>query len=369
MIQDPPLRPHTRPVSSASALLDLARPSAPSAPSATVTGAARRARIRELANPEEVSLAGRIRRRLLGIPARETRAARRGFDVRDPSLRQRLEAIGLAFLSGYHAALECGDARGLASRLEGGLLELRGFAFEGAGMALLLLDALLPFGGGRWLRFARGDGAPHLYMVHVGAGWALARLPGVVARRLVPPDPLLRWLAWDGWGFHDGYFHRETRVKRQRVPRALAGYARRAYDQGLGRSLWFGDGADPERIAAAIAAFDPARRADLWSGAGLAAAYAGGVPREALETLRDESADHRLHLAQGAAFAARARERAGNPAAHTALACEVLCGTDVGTAARMCDEALEGLAADGAEPAYESWRGRVRARLPHGGRA
>lgn len=310
-----------------------------------------------------------LRRRLLGIPLEEASVSRRGFVVRDPRVGERLDAIGAAFLGGYHAALESRDGRDLGARLEETEAERRGFAFEGAAMALLLLDALTPWARGRWRRFADGPGARHIYMVHVGAGWALARLPGGFRRSWLPFDPLLRWLAYDGYGFHEGYFHRERRVIERAVPASLEGYALRAFDQGLGRSLWFGEGADPIRTAAAISAFAPDRRADLWSGAGLAATYAGGADGATLESLARLAGAFAPHVAQGAAFAAKARERAGNPAPHTALACRALCGMEADEAARVTDQALDALPQDGATPAFEIWRARVRERLAGADRA
>src|SRR3712207_8380154 len=50
-------------------------------------------------------------------------------------------------------------------------------------------------------------------------------------------------------------------------------------DQGLGRSLWFVQGADVRRIPATVNAFPAERRPDLWSGLGLACGYAGGRTR------------------------------------------------------------------------------------------
>jgi hypothetical protein len=213
--------------------------------------------VQAVGRPRALSPAARVRIALFGIPSGETSVARRGFDVPAAAMRERLESIGLAFVRGYHAALERGGAPALGARLDDEPLEIRGFAFEGAGMALALLDAISPFDRGRWARFARGDGAPHAYMLHVGAGWATARLPHALARRIAGFDPLLRWLVLDGRGFHDGYFARVRRVKRGLVPRDILGYARRAYDQGLGRSLWFGEGGEPGRIAAAIAGSMP----------------------------------------------------------------------------------------------------------------
>ena len=64
-------------------------------------------------------------------------------------------------------------------------------------------------------------------------------------------------------------------------------------------------------------------------------------------------------FAQGVAFAAKARLRAGIPADHTERICRTVCEIDCATAAAITDEALENLPPDGAEPAYEIWRQRV----------
>jgi hypothetical protein len=100
-------------------------------------------------------------------------------------------------------------------------------------------------------------------MLHVGAGWALARLPRRVESNLYRFDPLLRWLVLDGYGFHQGYFHWRRFVARQERPKRLSPYALRAFGQGLGRSLWFVNGAEAGRVARCIAGVTPERRSDL----------------------------------------------------------------------------------------------------------
>jgi len=310
--------------------------------------------------PRPARAAGRLRLRLFGIDAAEATFARRGFASGCPATRRRLEGIGFAFLGGYHAALEEDDAVELGERLEGTEPVLRGFAFEGAAMGLALLDGLTPWRRGRLRTFLRGPGAPHVYMVHVGAGWALARLRRMFGEPPRDMDPLLGWLAADGYGFHEGYFHPGRYAEGGAAPGRVSGYARRVFDQGLGRSLWFVHGADPGRIAAAVAGFAPGRRGDLWSGAGLACAYAGAAGVGAAAALADAAGAHRPAAAQGAAFAARARQRAGNPAEHTERACRVLCGASADAAAAVTEAALAGLAPGAGLPAYEVWRMRIR---------
>lgn len=300
-------------------------------------------------------------RRLLAIDPGEADLARRGFTCDDEHARARLETIGRVFVGGYHAALEGGRAGELAARLE--LVEpaMRGFAYEGAGMGLALQGLLLPW---RWRRlgeFLARDGHAHRYMVHVGAGWALAAWPLPPAPWLRRMDPLLRWLALDGFGFYHGYFHPRRSVVRQRVPLRLRGYARHAFHQGLGRALWFVEGASAARVAARVATFARERHADLWSGVGLACTYAGGCDERGLRLLKAAAFDHAPDLAQGAGFAAAARAAAGNPAPHTDCACGALCGATAQEAAAWTEAARPAPPVD--EGAYEQWRAGVRARV------
>jgi hypothetical protein len=275
--------------------------------------------------------------------------------------RQRLEHVGEVFLVGYHTALEEPEERRLAERLEQVELVNRGFAFEGAAMALALRDKLLP-GSRRLAALMQGSGRRHIYMLHIGAGWALARVPWrpQIDRTIQRFDPLLRWLAVDGYGFHEGYFH--WRAKSPPVPpRGLSRDGLHSFDQGLGRAVWFTECGDVERITQTVQRFSESRHRDLWSGVGLAAAYAGGVSRTDLMQLRSIAA--RPALAQGAAFAAKARELAGNSAPETELACEVFCHTSAKVAAQTSDETLTHLKSLTPNPRYRDWVIGVEERL------
>lgn len=302
----------------------------------------------------------RLRTWAFGIDPSAASFAVRGFRRGAPEAQKRLERAGRTFLDGYHAALDTPSPNTLADRLDRVDVAWQGFAYEGAAMGLALLDGLLP--GRRLDAFLDGPGAAHVYMVHVGAGWAMARLPIGRTRRFERLDPLLRWLAVDGYGFHEGYFRPAQTLHDRIRPRGLSGYARRAFDQGVGRSLWFVEGASVGAIVDRIAAFPAERRGDLWSGVGLACAYAGGATESDCRVLRGHCGPHRPALAQGAAFAAQARRRAGSlrvaPAA--ARACQVLCALSPQAAADVTDRTLADLSTSGPVPAYEVWRQRIQ---------
>jgi hypothetical protein len=296
----------------------------------------------------------------LGLSPSEASFAKRGFWHADNAVREHLECVGANFLKGYNFALADRGSAVLTASLEEVENEFRGFAYEGAAMALAILDQLIPWKRTRLQSFIEGPGSPHVFMLYVGAGWSLARLPFRRQGALAKPHPVLRWLELDGYGFHEGFFRWPSYINKQIRAKRLTGYASRVFDQGLGRSLWFVEGADVERIASTIRKFPVWRQADLWSGVGLACAYAGGADESAVEVLRRSACCYRNHLAQGAAFAAKTRQRANNLTDNTERVCKTLCGVSAAEAALITDSTRDGLPESGPVPAYEVWRQRIQ---------
>lgn len=304
-----------------------------------------------------------LRRRALTPNVSETRLDVRGFHVKNEATRELLETVGATFLTGYGYAAEADSGADAKRRLEEVPTRFRGFAYEGAAMGFAVRDGLR-LGSRRLVaELLTGRGAEHVHLVYVGVGWAMARLPRPRWGRLVAPDPLLRWLVLDGYGFHQAYFHTRRYVygqyRRPGFPWPVEGpaeYADRVIDQGIGRAIWFVGGADVQRVTALIDAFPQQRRADLYAGTGLAATYAGGVDEAELTRLREHAGRYRPDLAQGSAFAAAARVRAGLVVPHNEIATEVLCGLDPIQAAKVTDDALSRIRPAGPLPSFALWR-------------
>lgn len=312
-----------------------------------------------------------LRRRVLTPSTSEASLSVRGFHVKSPAAREMLETIGETFLTGYAYAAEARVPAEAEERLEDLPWQFRGFAYEGAGMGFAIRDGL-PFGGRNVSRFLEGRARDHVYMVYVGVGWAMARLPRFrwAQASAAAADPLLRWLVLDGYGFHQAYFHTDRYVRRQyqepNFPWPAGGpasYASRVIDQGIGRAIWFVGGADPGLAADLIDAFTPSRRADLYAGAGLAATYAGSVDEEELRAFMRRAGHHLPQVAQGAVFAATARLQAGLVTPHTTLATGLLCGITPAQAADLADTARTASPGDSDVPAYELWRRRIASGL------
>jgi hypothetical protein len=123
--------------------------------------------------------------------------------------------------------------------------------------------------------------------------------------------------------------------------------------------LWFVDGTDVDRIAATIETFDPDRREDLWSGVGLACAYAGSYSVQELLCLMDYAQRYLPSFRQGISFGAEARVLAHLHDENTERACQTVCSMSAEQAAlwtRKARTAVQQSPETSDQPRYELWR-------------
>lgn len=290
----------------------------------------------------------------------------RGFQVKEKRVKDKLEQIGETFLDGYHAVVE--DPVNFTKKLEVFSLEFKGFAYEGAGMALKLLD-LFYFNKGRFQDFTKHEGAAHSYMLHVGAGWSYAKLPMFPKRDFQKQHPIYKWLIVDGMGFYFGYFHWDKFKNGMKAPGKIksGSYMENAFFQGVGRSLWFVFGANIEAVSAAINSFPTNLHNDLWSGVGLASAYAGGLKHASYSDIRKFAGDNLAAYMQGVAFANTARIEASTPAAHTAITSLAMCNMNPVQISNLTHFSLEeAKKLNNQTPIYQNWRAILQQHLAKG---
>lgn len=306
-----------------------------------------------------------LRSRLMSVPTSKVTFEALGYVPGDPVKQATLERHAGLFISGFNAVLASVDVAAVEEPLSRVPADDRGFAYEGAGMGCAVLDTITPGKGDRLGELIRTHGQQHRFLVHVGAGWALARLKLRPRGRLTTLDPALWWLALDGFGFHEAAFHTDRYVRRRARHGRLDGYELRAFDHGLGRALWFVECADPERIARTVATFEPERRGDIWGGVGVACAYTV-VDTADVERLSELSGEYQVFLAQGAAFAAAVRATEGNLNPHVRAVSELLSGCRAEEVAATVEREREKVVPDVTGASYEAWRARVRDWLSSG---
>src|SRR2546430_4306026 len=118
---------------------------------------------------------GSLRRLVLTPKLRDVTSAVRGFPVDPGPATDRLEAIPRAVIVGFEWGIDARDQWEVEHRLALVEPEQRGFAYEGAAMAYTVRDAM--GGGNRTRDLLLGEGHPHIFLTYIGIGFAMARLP------------------------------------------------------------------------------------------------------------------------------------------------------------------------------------------------
>ncbi|HEX4704779.1 MAG TPA: DUF1702 family protein [Pseudonocardiaceae bacterium] len=316
------------------------------------------------------SVLGSIRRLALAPSLAEVSFAKRGFPITPSAATQRLEAIPQSVVVGFEWAIDSTNQWDLERRLDMVEPELRGFAYEGAAMANTVLD-IMPGRSDRNKELLMGPGQPHMLLAYIGIGFAMNHLPRPAWKKVIPDltgspfYPTMTWLAVDGYGFDLAYFQTNKWVDQQRRPapypwEGAPDYFLRAVDQGIGRALWFINGADVDQVTAAVARFATKRQNDLWAGVGLAATFAGGTTGDELKKMREAAGDHHADLAVGSVWAVTGRIAAGFTPEHSEIAADVFTGGTAMDAVTVAATNAVDPVGTGPVPPYEVWRNKIR---------
>lgn len=297
-------------------------------------------------------------RKILALDPRRVEFRIRGFDLAEKSHEERLESIGKTFLRGYNLVL---SARSLAAFEQAMAQEpalLRGFFVEGGAMGSALVDSI-PFRRPMLGKFRARFEERYPLLVHAGTGLAMSKLSWRGKAIVGALDPFYRWLAYDGMGYHNVYFQQEKTLNSPK--RILTGYASRAYDQGVGRGIWFVSGADIDKSATLVDSMTADRRADIWSGIGLASCYAGPADDNVFLDGYQLAGPNGEWFAQGIAFACSARIRDQSMPETIREAIRILWGMEPEALATLVEELRQSNAAATRpdRPRYEAWRHAV----------
>lgn len=256
-----------------------------------------------------------LRKLFFALPLTEANFEVRKFESGEPA-QQRLEQVAKTVVHGYNMAVETGlhdDLLVSRTMIEN---ELVGFYNEGIGMGLYTVDLMSPFKKDRFWNFIKGPGKNHEYMSYIGAGIACGVFFNRPFEKFVQKaSPTSGLLILNGFGFYYAYFKPDKIFKQNYIPASVRKdpFYIECYDNGIGRALWFYNGANPEKIAQKVALFPKERQPWVWAGVGLAATYAGGVPAEKIKRLKELAGPFYISLGEGSLLAAHTRDIAGNP--------------------------------------------------------
>lgn len=245
------------------------------------------------------------------------------------------------YLEGYNAALDSEPAD-VAALLKELPYDVRAVMYEGAYTAFAAKDLLDNGDWGR-MKALSVEGPEKLPVMFQGIGGALSQLQISPSIYQSITETFFGWMSLDSYGCHEGYFRWNHAIQRQKVHAGLTPLGRRAFDQGIGRSIWLIGVADPTFVSNLISEFPPERRADLWSGVGLMVGYWGAADNTDMRKFRQFSGKWRPHLQQGVALATHVRVEAQSVPDYTEGACEVICDADYGEVATLASHCINSL--------------------------
>ncbi|MEO8768622.1 MAG: DUF1702 family protein [Ferruginibacter sp.] len=238
-------------------------------------------------------------------------------------IETRMEKIRAIFQYGMSVSMDESDMNLLDEELKSTENEFRSIAYEAAAMQLATKDISINKSFDHWRLFMQGPGVKHLTQTHVGLGWAMAQQQFPVFPFIETLEPLMQCRVIDGYGYYEGIFRKRRSIGGQEIPLALENKFLHAYDQGLGRSIWYICKGSCEKITKMVESFPSSRHKDLWRGIGTACAYVGGFDENLLNQLLLSSTDYRTQLSIGAALVSRSRTEACSYTRYIDMACRV----------------------------------------------
>ncbi len=252
------------------------------------------------------------------------------------SIADRIELIVLTFQVGRKFAEEINDQVDLASQLNEVDVEFRSMAFEGASLAIAIKSIEAEDGLMRWFEFL--DSNPkYATQIMIGLGWAIGEKdlqPNTVLNNL---DSMIQARALDGYGYFMGLFRRRVSIRTQQIPEGIPEGEQMAFDQGIGRSLWYISKGDIEMLERMMNAFPEYRQKHMWQGIGVACSVVGGFDADLLQGLMNLAGEFNVQLKTGCVLAARSSVAANSENQFLNVACKLWLNRSVLDSAQLTE--------------------------------
>lgn len=179
-------------------------------------------------------------------------------------------------------------------------------AYEGAAMELALNDLTERDSIFKWKQLLDAS-KKYACQIYIGMGWAIAQQKKSELSFLDQLSHNMQFRLWDGCGYYDGIFRQRQSIKGQKRSEHIQPKDFQAYDEGVGRSIWYICKGDETKVKELITTFDKERHSDLWRGVSIACCFVGGFDENKLRALFVSSGEHKIQLRIGAAMVAKSR--------------------------------------------------------------
>jgi enediyne biosynthesis protein E3 len=221
--------------------------------------------------------------------------------------------------------------------------EFRSVAFEAASMAIAASDFQQSeiVQASLWKDFYSVHKVLYEVQLLTGFGWALASHQKKPADFLNQFDSLSAIRILDGYGYYYGLLRSRMCIADMQIPEDIHNDLQFAFDQGLGRRMWYIGKGDLERLMAMLKKFPEERKANLWRGIGTASAFVGGIDLKMYDELGRLSGNHKKQLTIGKLFAIRSRMQAKSITESIKIGCGTLTGFNLETAYQFTEDAKQ----------------------------
>ena len=265
------------------------------------------------------------------------------------AIANRIELIVLTFQVGRKIGEEILEPIEMIQQLNLMDEEFRSMAFEGASMAIAIKSIEQQDDLRSWLTFLEAN-PTHATQIMIGLGWAIGEKDLNPESILGSLDSIIQARAMDGFGYYMGIFRRRVSIRTQQIPEGISDNLQLAFDQGLGRSLWYISKGDLEMLERMMDSFPVYRQKHMWRGIGVACPVVGGCNAQHLNSLRQLAGDFKNQLETGCALAAKSSVAAGIENRVLDDACELWLNRSKADAAGLTDIDSE---------SYLDWIGRI----------
>jgi hypothetical protein len=240
------------------------------------------------------------------------------------AIASNMENIKTIFQRSQIDAHKCSNTSELLAILGKTEKKILPVAYEGAAMTMALKDFSSGESISNWKTFLEAS-KPFACQIYIGMGWAVGQEKKTDLPFMDELNRNMQFRVWDGCGYFDGIFRQRQTIKGQNRLEHIEEKNYQAYDEGLGRSLWYSCKGEENKLPELVQQFSAERHSDLWRGIGIACSFVGGFEETTLKALISLAEEHTIQLGIGTAMVAKSRIESNCKTEDIELACRILC--------------------------------------------
>ncbi len=241
----------------------------------------------------------------------------------------RMEYIQKLFLRVGNQIASIDNVQEMIRQLDTEPAEFRSIAYEGASFEIGWRDLKNNQRLNHWIEFREACGEQHSFHIDIGLGWAFAKAELCPTDFLSSMNEVAKCMIFDGMGYYYALFKGRSTLKAKTIPNVISDEHLNAFDQGIGRRLWYMAKGNINEVKSLVADFPENRHSNLFQGVGIACGYVGGSGEVDLRHLLKVSGPYQRQLQTGIILAAISRIASNTLTDDIQLASNIICNKNL----------------------------------------